>query len=222
MSQLTPSELVYLNGGQFAGDPRESRRARLVHSGQEVHLGELAKMTLASALLANLQAGALHLTERVHSRWFGLSKKEILAVEVTGTPADWPAGTLEAGLLAAAGSGEVARESGNLEQVVASWLGIKYHDPFAEVVARVPAGLAARGLASVTEERKLLAVTRSYTVPPETLRLAQDTSALRAMLEQFQAAHAHLWQLLVETLRKGVVLRQAPREIDFIDAQNEH
>lgn len=222
MSQLTPSELVYLNGEQFAGAPGASRRARLVHSGQEVHLGELAKMTLASALLANLQAGSLRLTERVHSRWFGLMKKEILAVEVTGTPAEWPAGTLEAGLLAAAGSGEAARESGNLEQVVAAWLGIKYHDPFAEVVGHIPAGLAARGLASMTEERKLLAVSRSYEVPPETLALARDIEPLRAMLEQFQTARPQLWPLLLETLRKGVALRQAPREIDFIDAQNEH
>jgi hypothetical protein len=222
LSQLTPSELVYLNGEQFAGPPGASRRVRLLHSGVEVRLGDLALTALASALLANLQAGTLKLAQREHSRWFGLSKKEILSIDPTGTPNTWPEQTLEAGLLNAASLGEVRKESGSLERGIFAWLGASFDDPFGELVARIQSGLAARGLLRVTEERKLLAVSRSYEVPPETLALARNVEPVKAMLEQFQTARPHQWPLLLETLRKAVLLRQAKREIDYIDAQNEH
>ncbi|TLN16497.1 hypothetical protein FDZ74_07980 [bacterium] len=221
MSQLTPSELIYLNGEQFAGDPRASRRTRLLHSGRVVHLAELVQAALAGALLANVQSGALLLSQREHSRWFGLSKREILSVEPTATPHDWPAGTLEAGLLAAAAQGEVRKESGNLERLIYAWLKTSYDDPFAEVVARIQSGLAVRGLLRVNEERKLLLVVRSYEVPPETLALSRDTRGVTAMLDQFKTSRPHLWPVLLETLKKAVLLRQGLREIDYMDVQKE-
>lgn len=222
MCLLTPSELVYLNGEQFAGEPRASRRTRLLHSGREVHLPELVQMALASALLANFQAGTLRLAERRLSRWFGLSKKEILSVEPTGASKDWPAQTLEAGLLAAAGLSEVRGESGNLERLVYAWLRTSYSEPFSEVVARIQAGLAARGLLRVVEERKIFSVSRSYEVPPETIELARQTDALIILLEQFQTARPQVWPLLLETLKKAVALRQGPREIDYMDVKEEY
>lgn len=219
LSELTPSELIYLNGESYAGAPGASRRTRLLHSGRVVHLGELVQMALSSALLANLQKGTLRLSQREHSRWFGLSKKEILSVEPTGVAGDWPRHTLEAGLLAAANFSEVKKESGNLERLIYAWLKTSYDDPFAEVVARIQAGLAARGLLKVIEERRLLVVKRSYEVPPETLALAQNTASLQGMLEQFQTARPHLWPLLLETLKKSVLLRQGLREIDYMDIE---
>ncbi|GAP13010.1 hypothetical protein LARV_00751 [Longilinea arvoryzae] len=219
MAQLTPSELVYLNGEQFAGEPRASRRTRLLHSGREVHLAQLVQAALASALLANLQTGTLLLSQREHSRWFGLVKKEILSVEPTGKSADWPAQTLEADVLAAAGSSDVHKESGDLARLIYVWLKTSYDDPFAEVVTRIQNGLAARGLLNVIEERKLLSVKRSYAVPPETLALAQDIKSIQNMLEQFQVARPQLWPLLLETIKKAVMLRQGLRETDLMDVE---
>jgi hypothetical protein len=219
LDELTPSELVYLNGEQFAGKPGASRRTRLLHSGRLVHLGELVQSALAAALLANFKAGTLRLSQRELKRWFGLSKKEILSIETTGKTGTWPEQTLEAGLLAAADLGEVRRESGNLERLIYAWLKTSYDDPLAEVVTRIQAGLAARGLLKVIKERRLLSVNRSYEVPAETLILARQTGPLDELLEQFKAARPQLWPLLLETLTKGVMSRQGMREIDYMDIE---
>ncbi len=219
MSQLTPSELVYLNGEQFAGAPGASRRTRLLHSGREVHLAQLVQAALASALLANLQARTLLLSQRERSRWFGLVKKDILSVEPTGKSFDWPEKTLEADLLACAALNDVRKDGGDLERLIYIWLKTSYDDPFAEVVTRIQNGLTARGLLKVTEERKLFTVKREFEVSPETLILAQNLDSLHRMLEQFQTARPQLWQLLLETLKKAVMLRQGLRETDFLDVE---
>ena len=92
---LTPSELVFLNGEQFAKKAKLGN-VDLLHSDEKVSLSELGEAILAAAFLAGEQAGAFHLEVRERKATLGLRKvRELFAVPASNR-GNLPDGSLEA------------------------------------------------------------------------------------------------------------------------------
>lgn len=77
-SLLAPSELILLNGDQFAREKRLGERVELINIDAAVDARELGEAVLAAAFLANEQAGAVHLEMRQKRALFGLRRYEEL------------------------------------------------------------------------------------------------------------------------------------------------
>ncbi len=80
---LTPSELVFLNGEQFAKKVTLGN-VDLMHTGEKVSLAQLTGTILAAAILACEQAGAFRLEFRDRKAMLGLRKvRELFTVPPT-------------------------------------------------------------------------------------------------------------------------------------------
>lgn len=162
---LTPSEVVFLNGEQFAKPAKIG--LKLPRSGAIVEADELAVAMVGAALLANRKAGAARLEVAVRKRMFGLLKDQVLQLVPLGANPRWPAGTLEERIWSASRAGHSA-DGITVKEVVGNLFTGDVGSPYMEVRRWVEAALGTRGvLDAVSDEVTLDGGT--YTV--ETTRL---------------------------------------------------
>jgi hypothetical protein len=135
--QLTPSELVLLNGEKFAAKAGIFNKAHLLHLDQDVDMVSLAQLCLASALLANEQAGALRLEIRQKKAMLGLTTTQALFSDPSNQLPQWPPFSLEAAVPAVAAQEAAHQRSAEVYRVVFTWLGREFPSPFEEVLERV-------------------------------------------------------------------------------------
>ncbi len=76
-SPLTPSELVLLNGEQFAKKVMLGN-IKLLHTDASVSISQLAQAILTAAVLGDEFSGNLHLEVRQEIAMFGLRIKKII------------------------------------------------------------------------------------------------------------------------------------------------
>lgn len=79
MDELTPSEVVLLNGERFAGK-RLVGNVRLLHTDRKVAAEQLARAVLVAAFLANEADDAIRFETGELPRWFGLRSRTALFV----------------------------------------------------------------------------------------------------------------------------------------------
>lgn len=213
VQSLIPSELVFFNGEKFASSKGIFNKVSLLHTDVQVNKVELVQHLLAAAFLANERAGWMRLELRQKKVLFGLGSKTALFADPTGKPAEWEGACLEDDLLNA------ARRASNSEvdTLVSVWLGQDVSDPYQEVIGRVKAHLAERGLLDMQEERKLkIFVSRSYSLNSEAQSFiaAQPLQPLTALLQNCQTTRPEVWQELLKQIKKGVDSRQEKMDTD--------
>ena len=215
---LTPSELIYLNGEKFAQKAGVFNKVQLMHIDLGVNLIQLVQMVVASAFLANEQAGTLRLELRAKKALFGLTSVQALYAEPCGPLRQWPQYTLEAVLPTYAERFKAEKNTNEVYSIVYAWLGQDWTAPFNEVIDRVRYGLGSRMLLGVHEEKKLKIFTvRSYTLPDSTRTLAQNTplAPVQQMFQQCEQARPLVWKALLEQIKKAISARTEQTETSF-------
>jgi len=213
VQSLIPSELVYFNAEKFASSKGVFNKVNLLHTDVQVNKVELVQHLLAAAFLANEQAGLMRLELRQKKVLFGLGSKTALFADPTGKPPQWGGPCLETDLLQAAGRAS----NSEVDTLVVVWLGHDVSDPYQEVIGRLKAHLAERGLLDMQEERKLkIFVSRSYSLNSEARSFvaAQPLQPLTALLQNCQNFRPQVWQELLKQIKKAVDARQEKMDTD--------
>ncbi len=204
--QITPSEMVLLNGAQFASAAGWlGSKVELFDGETKVSGQELGQVMLAAAFLANEQTEATRLEISQKKMFFGLFTSTTLRVESATGPAAWPTPSLEAYI-----QSRVGREGQEVFQVVVDWLRQDSKDPWTEVAGLVKENLAQRGLLeTVTETKMKVFSSRRYVLLEETA--AQIThyplEPVQNLLTQAKQTQAEVWQHLTKQFDKAISRR---------------
>jgi hypothetical protein len=214
---LAPSEHVLLFPSDFAGrvPVQGGNTGPLPHDGTPVNWSSVARAALIAALLANEEAGAFRIEMRSEpvKKWFGLKTvhEPMLRLIPTGT-APWPAGTLEARILAAAGeaAGRVKDPLQVRHVVSAVWPGT-VTSPENETVHFALDAMAARGIIERTEERKrTLGIFKStdvrYAVPAATatMRATLPVDSTHSLFDACANGRPEVWTNLLTDVATGL------------------
>jgi len=178
---FAPSELVLLLGDRFAGAGSFTQgKEELLTGAATVAQNELAREVLTVALLAMEHAGEIRIAVEKRKALLGLTTRQALVAEATGSRAAWPAGSLEGELREAIGG-----SASEVYDVVHRWLGNDMASPERHVLDRVKRGLVGRGLVHREEKRTLkVFVSHTDTLPDATRSLlaAESPDALLGLL----------------------------------------
>lgn len=214
---LTPSELVLLNGDQFAKKVMMGN-IQLLHTDASVSHSQLGQAILATAVLADEAAGNIRLEVREGKAMFGLRKTKNLYANPTPTPSDWPEYSLEAQLPAIAERFQADQDSHKVSNLIYAWLREDSGIPWQTTIEMVKSGLAERGLLDKHEEKKLkiLSVT-NYTLPEDTASLAkeQPIGPVKQLLENCESYRQDIWELLVKEIKNAIKDRTEQDDVDF-------
>lgn len=213
---LTPSEVVFLNGEQFA-EKVKLGNVDLIHSDQKVSLAQLGGAILVTAILACEQAGAFRLEVRERKATLGLRKvRELFAVP--GKPREnLPEHSLEATFAELAIYLE-QKNKNDIYTMLYTWLRQDAMSPWNTALELVKAGMALRGLLDATEEKKLklFKVTR-YSLPEQTARLVkgQSVGPVKALLGNCERARPDVWKELESAIKKAIAARTESSNTDL-------
>jgi hypothetical protein len=215
---LTPSELVYLNGEQFAQKAGMLNKTRLIHMEYDVNTVQLAQAVIAAAFLTMEQQGTLRLQLRSKKVMLGLASSQTLYVDSVGPAAAWPQTTLEAALPGLAYN--LAMENGKNEVVnaVYAWLSYDSVNPYDDVYFHIKNGLALRGLLEAHEERRLKIFTKTvYACNDATRQLiaTQPVQPVQQLIAWNQQSRPDIWKELNEQIKKAISARQEKTDTDF-------
>jgi hypothetical protein len=208
---LTPSELVYLNGEKFASKSGVFNKTRLVHTDLSVSQAQLAQAALAAAFLTLEQQGTLRLDVRKKKVLFGLASSKGLYADSHGPAADWPPQTLESTLPGLAYQLGMDKNKNELDTIIYVWLGQDSSSPFEDVFTRIKEGLAARGLLETHQETHLkIFKSTVFTCPESTRQLAaaQSLQPVQQLLDNCQQTRPEVWKMLNDSIKHGITLRQ--------------
>ncbi|MCE5259569.1 MAG: hypothetical protein LLG44_11030 [Chloroflexi bacterium] len=203
---LTPSELVYLNGEQYA-KKHLVNNIKLMHIDQSVSASELAYAMLATAFLASEAEGALRLV--VGKRKTLLGGRDELCAEPGSAGAIWPKPSLESKVLESSAS--LMQRSGNfISTIVYNLLDADCGSPGFEIIELCKPYMAQRNLA-IQHEKKTLGIFTTYTyeLPPATLQGARQfpMERISQMLSGTQQTRQQLWKMLIAGIKSGISQR---------------
>jgi hypothetical protein len=217
ITPLTPSELILLNGVQFAravygtyfgnveiphshlGDPH--------YKSIQVSATQLVLTMLSAAFLANEQIGAIRLEIRQRKVFFGLGTvNELFAV-----PGDnvvvWSDRSIESEVRPLAERLLADGKRNRVSTIVYVWLTKDSNNPWQFAAGLVKEELAARGYLNKVSKTKLKIFTSTYYV------LAKSTTSIIAhqplqsvwqLLAACQRTRSEIWELLVKEIRQGM------------------
>ena len=161
---LTPSELVFLNGEQFAKKAKLGN-VDLLHSDEKVSLSELGEAILAAAFLAGEQAGAFHLEVRERKATLGLRKvRELFAVPASNR-GNLPDGSLECDLIDLVIQ-LAPKNKNDIYTVVYTWLGKDFSLPLEPCLGPGQSGDGAARAAGAVPRKEAQALHRHSLQPP--------------------------------------------------------
>jgi len=210
---LTPSELVYLHGDQYASR-KSFNNVKLLHIDLGVSASELAYAMLSTALLACEAEGVLRF---MVSQQKGLLKShDALSAVVGPAGAIWPSPSIESRLLK-----NRLQLDPNAPYFVSSMvydlLSADSAAPGADIVNLCKPYMAQRGLI-VQNEKKTLKVFTSYTyeLPQATLQGARQfpMERINQMLSSTQQTRPDFWKMLIANIKTGVSMRVEQRDDD--------
>ena len=213
---LTPSELVFLNGEQFAKKVTLGN-VELMHSGEKVSLAQLGEAILAAAFLACEQAGAFRLELKDRKAMLGLRKVRDLYAVPASPRENLPEGSLEA-TFAELANYLAQQDKNDIYTVLYTWLRKDSMAPWNTVLELFKAGMAERGLLEATAEKKLKIFTVThYTLPERTARLVkgQPVAPVKAMLESCQRTRPDVWKELEAGIKKAITARTESSNTDL-------
>lgn len=215
---LAPSELIYLNGGQFAGKARINNIE--LFSGEKVAADQLGEAMMAAAFLANEAVGAMRLEVRQKKALFGLRKVDALYAEPVAV-AEWPEGSLEAqmGSIAAqlVGGNKPRNE---VSTILFQWMEEDAPAPWLWAAQLVREAMARRGMLETVSEKKLKVFnTTRHVLPESTATLAKEMPAapVQTLLEACKETRPEVWKLLTKEIKSAMKRRTeaADHDMDF-------
>ena len=212
---LTPSELVFLNGEQFAQKVMLGN-VELMHNKEKVSLTQLGMAIVAAAFLGCEEAGAFSLGVGERKAMLGLRKvREVYAVPGSARVL-LPNGSLEATLANLAERYEDSDEH-TVQNLVYAWLGEDTTSPWNHALGLLKEGMAKRGLLEAREEKKLKIFTVThYFLPDETRRLlsGQSVGSVKQMLDGCAQSRPEIWKLLESGIKKAISARTESSDND--------
>lgn len=210
-SVLSPSELVLLRGDAFADKGGMLDKVMLLDGQKEVSLKQLAQSLLAVALLANEEAGALHLEVRTKKALFGLRTVTSLFAVPTSADVEWPMGSLEAKILDAVNR----RNDPEVADVLVDVMAEDSSDPRGYLVQQVSTALAERGLLEIVSEKKLkIFRVNSFRLPEATAAqaAAQPVEPLQQLLATCERERPPVWKLMTDHIKSAMSRRTEQRD----------
>ena len=205
---LTPSELVFLNGEQFAQKVMVGN-IDLLRSSEKVSLSQLGLAVLAAAFLGCEQAGAFSLGAGERKALFGLRKVRELYAVPGSVPVQLPEDSLESALASLALRME-ERDEHSVQNLVYAWLREDSSSPWNGAMGLLKAGMARRGLLEAREEKRLKIFTvTNYSLAEGTQRLlgGQSFAPVKHMLESCEQSRPEIWKLLESGIKKAISAR---------------
>jgi len=213
---LTPSEVVFLNGEQFAKKVMLGNMD-LLHSDEKVSLTQLGQAILATAFLACEEAGAFRLEVRERKAMLGLRKVQELFAVPSNPRENLPEHSLEATFSDLA-TRLAPQGNSDIYTMVYAWLREDASSPWNTAMELVKAGMAKRGMLDATEEKKLkiFTVTR-YALPERTAKLVkgQSVGPVKALLDNCARARPEVWKTLESGIKKAISARTESSDSDF-------
>jgi hypothetical protein len=215
---LTPSEVVLLNGEQFAKKVMLGN-IKLLNSDASVSFSQLGQAILASAILADEAVGNLLLEVRQEKATFGLRKVKKLYANPTPHRVEWQEYSLEHQLPEIAERFKNDDDSHQVSNLIYAWLRQDSSSPWQSTIEMVKSGLAERDLLEKTEEKKLKVLTVvNYSLPESTAELARQypVEPVKQLLENCESSRKDIWELLVKEIKKAIKDRtEQDDDIDF-------
>lgn len=214
---LSPSDVVYFNASSFTGLVGKAKsvmagKTGLVYAEEKVPAADLGTALLATALLANEQAGAVRLEMREKKEVLGLKTVQTLYVEPTGEQPAWPVGSLEARFLEA-----VPRStSRELDDVYYQMYAEDASLPWHQIAFLVVDGLKTRQLLQTIEKKRLKIFKSTEVVVPDSTRAlaaGADVEPARALISSAQA-RPDFWEIVTREIGQAVNRR---KEMDTSD-----
>jgi len=210
-SPLAPSELVLLNGEQFANYRKWGEGGiKLLHLDAVVSVSQLGEAILACALLAAEAAGNLRFEVREDTTYFGLKIVKKLYANPTPAPIEWPLYSLESQLPRLAKQSITTKEGPKVSNLIQIWLQKDSSDPWKTTIEMVKSGLAKRGLMKKRESRYLWIFTvTDLTLPKKTLVLAKDQpiEPIKNLIANCKFKQRDIWDLLMKQIDQAIKAR---------------
>jgi hypothetical protein len=213
---LTPSELVLLNGEQFAKKVMLGN-VQLLHSGASVSAAQLGQAILVAGFLAAESTANLRFEARQEKAMLGLRKVKNLYANPTPHPVEWPDGCLESRLPTLAERLKADQENHQVSRLIYTWLGEDSGSPWQSAIDLVKYGMAGRGLLDSSKEKKLkLFTVTTYTLPQSTASLAaqQSIESVKQLLSNCERSRPEIWDLLVKQIKKAISDRTEQDDYD--------
>jgi hypothetical protein len=214
---LSPSELVLLNGDQFAQKVMLGN-FKLMHTDASVSYAQLGEAILSAAVLAVESIGNLQLEIRSEKAMLGLRKVKSLYASPTRIENDWPDYCLESQLVQIAERLETEGESAKVSDLVYIWLRQDSSSPWQSTIEMVQSGLAERKFLEKSETTKLKVFTTvHYSLPESTIKIAQEypINIVKEMLTNFERSQKETWDLLKKENKRAIKQRTEQVDTDF-------
>ena len=204
--ELTPSDLVVLRRRHWSKEELNG----VVRVQIENLPHEVIKAALASAVLANEEAGALRLEMSQEKFFFGLFASTTLRVVRTGNDAQWPTGSLESRL------GGI----GSVSDIIHRWLGADSREPWVSAGQRIMKRMTdIRVLDREVVRKKVLkffTVTSKHYVQPERTLAMFTRRPVRRLLEKCEQTRPEVHDRLMGEIDNGIGRRQiAPEDSGY-------
>ena len=206
---LTPSELILLNGEQFA-EKTMWGNLTLLDGKTKVKARPLVIKMIMAAILVNEKVGAIRLEKRERQKGIVFPSINLIAVW-NNTNVTWPGHSLEDHVLQAA-----KLDNNWVDDIIYVWLGESSPNPWLFAVDLIKSGMARRGLLEADVENRMKFIVKThYKLKESTVALAaqQPSSPLHQFLEEYKQTHTKRWDLLERKVKHGIKLRQIKRPI---------
>ena len=217
---LTPSELVYLFGTQFAARGGAPLGEPHLPDNREVRIDQLGIKLLSVALLANEQAGSLRLEARTKKILFGLRSTTSLYAVATDKVPPFPEGTWEVRLFQPLLD---ARERTLEVNQLADRNLVESESPWGEVIGILLGAMQFRGLLEIVDTKVLKVFhSKRFRLPERTATLAaaQSLAPVRQLLADCEQSRPEIWKLLTAQLSSGVRRNQQSTDNDVDISSN--
>jgi hypothetical protein len=214
---LSPSELVMLNGDQFAKKVMMGN-IKLMHTDLSVSYSQLGEAILTAASIAVESIGNLLFEVRAEKAMLGLRKVKSIYVRPAMTQNEWPDYSLESQFVKIAERLDQEGESARVSDLIYIWLQQDSSAPWQSTIEMVQSGLAQRDLLDKHEETKLkVFTTSSYSLPESTASLAKKfpIDTVKALLTNYEENNKETWDLLKNEEKRAIKQRTEQDDMDF-------
>ncbi|MFL7893754.1 MAG: hypothetical protein ACK2UM_01565 [Anaerolineales bacterium] len=214
---LSPSELILLNGDQFAKKVMMGN-IQLMHTDASVSYSQLAEAMLTAAVLSVESCGNISFEVRNEKAMLGIRKVKALYGLPTSNPDEWPQYSLESQLVQIAKKLAGDGESSKISDLIYIWLRQDSSSPWQSAIEMVQSGLAERGLLDATETTKLKVFKKvNYSLPESAAELASQlpTDPIRNLLGDCEKNRKEVWELVIKEIKKAIKQRTEQDDVDF-------
>ncbi len=206
---LTPSELILLNGEQFA-EKAMWGNVTLLDGKTKVKAGPLVTKMIIAAILVNEKLGAIRLEEKERQKNVVFPHISLIAVW-NNTNVTWPEYSLEYHVLQAS-----KLRNDWVDDIIYVWLEESSPNPWLSAVELIKRGMARRELLEANVVNNMKFIVKTYfKLKESTVALAAQhpISPIHQVLAEYKQTHTEVWNLLERKVKHGVKSREITRPI---------